>query len=102
LSLLETSQFNSRAGRWPISELQGEYRQTISGKYLIISFKEPQKIKTTGGEISVLEIVAGLDSSHFSGMFTIDDEGRVVEQGKYSGSGWIELIKLADKIVSGN
>ncbi len=102
LSLLKTSQFNSRANRWPISEVQKDYRLTISGKYLLVSFKAPRTVTTVGGEVSALEIVVGLDGSHFSGMFTIDAEGRIVEQGKFNGSGWIGLVKLADNIAGGD
>lgn len=101
VKLLETSEFNSDKGHWPVYGVQNEYALTLSGKYLLISFKAPLKVKTTAGEIVVQEIVLGLDGSHFSGMFTIDLENRVIEQGKYRGDEWIDLMKLADQIANG-
>ena len=119
LELLETSNFNSRALNSPafvrdgsISKLHEEYRQTVAGKYLLVSLKEPQKIRTVGGEVIVREIVIGLNrpdsiatvegvsyAEYASSLFTIDDEGRVVVHAKYSGLMCIELMKLVKKIA---
>ena len=106
LELLETSNFNFRL------RVHEEYRQTVAGKYLLVSLKEPQKIKTVGGEVSVREIVIGLNRSnsiaivegvsyadYASSLFTIDDEGRVVVHAKFSGQMCIELMKLVKKIA---
>jgi hypothetical protein len=78
VDLLETSNFNSRAPLWDwsISKLHEQYRQTVSGKYLIVSFKVPRKFATVGGEVSVREIVIGINRPDFaSALFTIDGEG---------------------------
>ena len=114
LELLETSNFNSRAGvlDWNISKFHEQYRQTVAGKYLLISLKEAQRIRTVGGEVIVKEIVIGLNrpdsiatvggvsyTEYASSLFTIDDEGRVVAHAKYSGSMCIELTKLVKKIA---
>jgi len=89
LELLETSNFNSRASlsHKSISEVHEEYRQTVAGKYLLVSLKGPLKIKTDGGEVIVREIVIGLNrpdniaivggvsyAEYASSLFTIDDE----------------------------
>jgi hypothetical protein len=108
LELLETSNFNS------LALVHAEYRQTVAGKYLLVSLKVPQKIKTVGGEVIVREIVIGLNrpdsvaivegvsyADYASSLFTIDDEGRVVVHEKYSGLMCIELMKLVKKIAAG-
>ncbi|GEM_PF-2526103 len=102
VELLESSNFNSRAPRWDwnISEILEGYRTTVSGKYVLVSFKEAQKIKTIGGELSVREIVIGLNRPDYaSSLYTIDDEGRIVGHAKYSGLLCIELLKLVKKIA---
>ena len=114
MELLETSNFNSRTSGldWSISKIHEEYRQTVAGKYLLVSLIEPQRIKTVGGEVIVREIVIGLNrpdcvaivegvsyADYASSLFTIDDEGRVVVHAKYSGLMCIELMKLVKKIA---
>ena len=102
IEVLESSNFNSRAPRWQwnISKLHQDYRETVAGKYLLISFPAPQKMKTVGGEISVREILIGLNRSDYaSSLFTIDDEGRIVGHGKYSGGLCIELLQVVKKIA---
>jgi hypothetical protein len=106
LELLETSNFNS------LALVHEEYRQTVAGKYLLVSLKVPQTIKTVGGEVIVREIVIGLNrpdsvaivegvsyADYANSLFTIDDEGRVVAHAKYSGLLCIELMKLVKKIA---
>lgn len=107
LQLLETSNFNSRnspASSWPgygVTETQETYRQAVSGKYLLISFKEPRKVNTLGGEVSVKEIVIGLRRRDIaSSLHTIDDEGRVVSHGKYSGPLCSMLMDLVKEIAN--
>lgn len=102
VELLETSNFNSRAPlwEWNMSEILEGYRRTVAGKYLLVSFNEPRTFKTIGGEVSVREIVIGLNRPDFaSALFTIDDEGRIVGHAKYSGLLCIDFLKLAKKIV---
>ena len=115
VELLASSNFNSRAPRWDwsISKIHAEYRQTVSGKYLLVSFKTSRKIVTVEGEVSVREIVIGLNrpdsiaivggvsyADYASSLFTIDDEGRVVGHAKYSGPLCIELLKVVKKIAN--
>jgi hypothetical protein len=101
VELLESSNFNSRAPRWEwnMSEILEVHRKTVSGKYLLVSFKEPRKIKTVGGEITVREIIIGLNRTDYaSSLFTIDDEGRIVGHAKYSGPLCVGLLQFVKKI----
>ena len=102
--LLASSNFNSRGSRpgpdWDILRLHNEYRQTVSGKYLLVSFKKPRKTKTIGGEVSVSEIVIGLNRPDYaSALFTVDEEGRIIGHAKYSGRLCVEFLKLVRKIA---
>jgi hypothetical protein len=82
-----------------MSEILEGYRKTVSGKYLLVSFKEPRKIKTVGGEVSVREILIGLNRPDYaSSLYTIDDEGRIVGHAKHSGPLCVEFLELAKKI----
>jgi hypothetical protein len=68
----------------------------VAGNCLIITYNSPVKVRTVGGEVSVLEIVIGLarpDSAE--GLFTIDHGGRIVAHEKYSGRIAMELRKAA-------
>jgi hypothetical protein len=106
VDLLESSNFNSSN---PASRPQGmdasgvheDYQAAISGKYLLISFKEPQKVKTVGGEVSVKKIVIGLNENFGRNeLFTIDDKGLVVSHAKYDGSIFLKLLQSVKKIAS--
>jgi hypothetical protein len=102
VELLASSNFNSRAPlwKWNVSEILEGYRKTVSGKYCVVSFKEPRKIKTVGGEVSVREIIIGLNRPELAdSLFTIDDEGRIVGHAKYSGPLCVEFLELVKKIA---
>jgi molybdate transport system substrate-binding protein len=99
IELLESSQFNSRDERQKMEE---EYRRVMSRKYLAVTLRPAQKVATMGGEISVRQIVVGLNRPDYaSSLHTVDDEGRIVVHGKYSGGLCIELLNLV-KSASGN
>lgn len=110
IDLLKTSNFNSldhaKVLHSRIPEIQDRYRKTVSGHLLVISFDSPQKIETIGGEVTVYEIVVGLNRSDYADqLFTIDTDGRVIEHGKYSGPKCIQLldaIKEAAKNIQSN
>ena len=104
LQLLETSNFHSGPGDkyhfFTLLDVESEYRKTVMGKFLVITFPTPQKITTVGGEITVLEIIVGLNGNDYaSSLFTIDDSGRVIEHSKYSGTLSIEILKTAKHFV---
>jgi hypothetical protein len=99
LKLVQTSNFHSS----PDDEhhiftvphqIQREYRKTVAGRFLLITFPTPQKIRTTGGEITVTEIIVGLNRDDYaSGLFTIDASGAIVGHAKYDGGACIEILK---------
>jgi len=103
LRLLESSNFNSEHHRDILKrtprQIHAAYRKTLTGRYLAVSFEMPQRIRTIGGDIVVLEIVVGLNRpDRADSLFTIDTEGRVVQHGKYSGGLCIELLNEVLKV----
>lgn len=95
--LVETSNFHSDPGDqyhfFTLPQVQNDYRREVAGKFLLIDFPTPPKIKTIGGEITVSEIIVGLNRDDFaSSLFTIDDSGRVVGHSKYAGELCIRLL----------
>jgi len=98
LQLVRTSNFHSDPGDeyhiFTRRAVQSDYRKTVAGKFLVITFATPQKITTVGGEITVAEIVVGLNRDDYaSSLFTIDESGRVIGHSKYSGERCIEILK---------
>ncbi len=67
--------------------IQQHYRQTVAGEYLVITYDSPVVIHTIGGDVTVVEIVVGLNRKDDipSALFTIDAEGRIVAHEKYAG-----------------
>lgn len=102
VELLESSQFNSLdpAGDWDRQKVEEEYRQAMSRKYLAVTFHRPQKVATMGGEISVRQIVIGLNRPDYaSSLHTVDDQARIVGHGKYSGPLCVEFLKLVKNVA---
>jgi hypothetical protein len=106
VELLKSSNFNSsnpasRPQHMNISDIHEDYQDAISGKYLLVSFKEPQNKKTIGGEVSVGKIVVGLNENFGRNeLFTIDDKGLVVSHAKYDGAIQLKLLQSVKKIAS--
>lgn len=103
MEVLESSNFNSHAPQWEwnLSVLLDEYRQAVSGNYLLITFALPQQVKTVGGVISVRELLIGLNGEQYaSSLHTIDDEQRIVGHAKYSGELCVDLLNLVKKLVA--
>jgi len=102
VELLESSQFNSLnpSWDWERQKIEEEYRQAMSGKYLAVTFPRSQKVTTMGGEISVRQIVIGLNRPDYaSSLHTVDEDARVVGHGKYSGPLCVEFLKLVKGIA---
>jgi len=102
LRLLRSSNFNSERHREILKttprQNHAAYRKTLGGRYLVVSFETPQRIKTIGGDIVLLEIVVGLNRPDYAdSLFTIDAQGRIVVHGKYSGGLCIELLNEVRK-----
>jgi hypothetical protein len=105
LRLLETSNFNSERHRdllkATLKSTHAAYRKAVAGRYLVVSFDTPRRIKTIGGEVDVLEVVIGLNRPDYAdSLFTIDSEGRVVAHQKYSGTDGIELLRRVKAALS--
>ena len=105
LQLLETSNFHSDPGDkyhfFTRSGVQNDYRKEVAGRFLRISFQTSRRIKTAGGEITVAEIVIGLNRPDYtSSLFTLDDTGRILEHSKYAGERCIELLKSIKQLTS--
>jgi len=97
LQIAESSQFNSRnpLWNWDLAETLAQYRRAVDGRYLLISFDSPRILKTMGGDITVKEILIGLNISQYaSSLHTVDDEGRIVGHAKYSGDLCLKLYEL--------
>lgn len=105
MQLLETSNFHSGPGdkyhMFTLSDTQRKYRQVVAGKFLLVSFPEPRKVTTIGGEIVVSEIVLGLNRDDYAmGLFTIDATGSVVAHSKYSGVHCVEILKTVKQFAN--
>jgi hypothetical protein len=97
LKIAESSQFNSRKPlwTWDLAETLAQYRRAVDGRYLLISYASPRILKTMGGDITVKEIIIGLNNSQYaSSLHTVDDEGRIVGHAKYSGDLCLKLYQL--------
>jgi hypothetical protein len=104
--LVESSNFNSyhrpEVVGLSIPEIQDRYRRVAAGNNLVVTYAEPVKFETVGGELWVLEIVIGLGSpDRVDALFTIDNAGRVVAHEKYSGALAVELRQVAFAAVGG-
>lgn len=98
VKLLKSSSFNSGES----AKVADDYRFTVSGPCLLISFKQLQNIKTGGGDVSVREIAIALNERYGqrSELFTKDGDGHIVGHGKYSGPIIVELLKIAKRLAS--
>src|SRR3989442_4711293 len=103
--LVRSSNFNTTAHRAILNQsipaIQNRYRQVVAGDCLIITYDRPVTMHTVGGEVSVFEIVIGLGRPDYAdALFTIDNDGRVVGHGEYSGGIGIELRKAVSAAFS--
>jgi hypothetical protein len=97
LEIVESSNFNSRNPQWDwdLADILRDYRRAVDGRYLLISFVKPRSVKTVGGDLTIKEILIGLNGSEYaSSLHTVDDEGRIVGHAKYRGELCIELLQL--------
>ncbi len=98
LQLISSSDGNSQAPDWsfPLSEVNQEYREAVSGDYLRVDFASRTTIKTRHGVVHAGAIVLGLDPAapnwrakypdHFDdSLLTLDADGTVVGHALYSG-----------------
>jgi len=76
---------------------QERYRKTVRGDHLVVSYDRPMTFKTVAGDVTVVEIVVGLNrpDTVASGLFTVDPEGRVIAHEKYAAILPVELAPEA-------
>jgi hypothetical protein len=105
--LLKSSNFDSVKNNrgwddpeFKVHALQEHYRQTIAAdKYLVISFKEPLKMETVGGMVIANEIITEINRTASIGLYTVDDENRLVGHEMFNGSRFAKLMDLTEKIT---
>jgi hypothetical protein len=94
MNFLKSANFNTaNLLKQSVATIQDHYRREVGGDYVVITYDRPVTVMTAGGEVTVVEIVAGLNrppslnrpDEFASGLFTIDPEGRVVVHEKYAG-----------------
>ena len=105
MEFLKSSNFNTVAHadilKQSVPAIQARYRQVVAGACLIITYDHPVTVRTVGGNVSVFEIVIGLGRPDYAdALFTIDEQGRVVGHGKYSGGIGIKLRRAVDAPTS--
>ena len=103
VELLVTSNFNSGqpAGRSLFPNLKEDYRLAVSGKYLLISFKDIQNIETIGGGVGVRKIIIALNENWGRNeLFTIDGENHTISHAKYSGPILMKLLEVVKKVAN--
>lgn len=106
LELLKTSNFHSgkedKNSFFTLHGVQNDYRATVAGRYLVCRLQTGTKVTTPGGDIFVAEIVIGLNRDDYaSSLFTINEDGAVVEHAKYSGDQCIRILQAIHKIKKG-
>jgi len=99
VELVQSSNFNTAAHAkildLSVAAIQDQYRRAVAGDCLIVTYDRPLRLRTVGGDVSVVEIVIGFGRSEADALFTIDESGRVVSHAKYSGRVAVELRKTA-------
>ena len=99
VELVQSSNFNTAAHPKVLNlgagAIQDQYRRAVAGDCLIVTFAGPMRLRTVGGDVSLVEIVIGLGREQADALFTIDETARVVVHGKYSGKVAAELRKTA-------
>lgn len=112
LELLQSSEANSHSPDWrfPISEVQQEFRGALASEHLRVMFVEIQTVGSPGGTLRVREIIvrlgpearhAPLPDRFVDSLFTLDDQGKLVGHALYSGGRMIELWRAVRDATGG-
>jgi hypothetical protein len=82
-----------------VTDIQERYRKTVRGDYFVVSYDRPTKFKTVAGDVTVVEIIVGMNRPDTvpSALFTIDGDGRVIAHEKYAGMLPDELAPAATR-----
>jgi hypothetical protein len=105
LRLLKSSNDNSGAtgfrSGFTFTDVQRNYRETIAGSYLLVTFSTPQRIHTIGGDVTVSELVLGLNRPGGAGpLFTIEPSAPLVAQGQYAGELCVEILTTIKRLTN--
>jgi len=104
VELLKTANFNTanqpKILKQSVSDIQKHYRKTVRGDYLDVAYDHAITIKTSGGNVSVAEIIIGLNRPDDvnSALFTVDSDGRVVAHEMYGHAEDGKNIFLPDEL----
>lgn len=112
LELLQSSEANSDSPDWrfPISEVQQEFRGALASEHLRVMFVEIQTVGSAGGTLRVREIIVRLGPEgrhtplpdHFvDSLFTVDEKRKLVGHALYSGGRMIELWRAVRDATGG-
>ena len=112
LELLRSSEANSESPDWrfPVSEVQQEFRGALDSEHLRVTFVEMQTVGSAGGTLRVREIIVrlGPEARHtplpdrfVDSLFTIDDKGKLVGHALYSGGRMIDLWRAIRDATGG-
>lgn len=68
---------------------------------MAVVFGKPETIKTIGGDITVRELIIGLNGSEYaSSVHTVDGQGKLIGHAKYQGQLCVEIQELAKAAAS--
>ena len=106
LEMAKSANYNSRMphqGVWqhpePVSEIARHYRELVTtGKYVLVIWGHPQRVRTVLGEITSVEMIVELEKPGVW-MCNVDDEGRLVHLGKFRGDLLTKVETLAKQLV---
>jgi len=102
-ALLKSANFNTANQpdilKKSVTAIHESYRLAVRRDCLIVSYDRPMNFTTVAGDLTVMEIVVGLNRPDkiASGLFTIDPVGRVIAHEKYAA---ISSAELATRTIS--
>jgi hypothetical protein len=112
VQLVMSAEYNSDDAQWkfPQSEVQQEYLETLESDYVRVSTAKPLRIETRGGDVSAVRIVIRISpdsygrsryADHFTdALFTLDENRKVVGYTLYSGLAEYSLFATIADIPS--
>jgi hypothetical protein len=112
VQLVMSAEYNSKDAQWkfPQSEVQQEYLETLESDYVRVSTEKPLRIETRGGDVSALQIVIRLSpdsygrsryADHFTdALFTLDGNRKAAGYALYSGVAEYSLFATIADIPS--
>jgi hypothetical protein len=104
LTTVQSAEYNSLSPQWsfPVSELQAEYSDALSGPHVRVLFDPVKSTDSRSGSLHLAEIIIrlGPEARHSAfpdrfvdSVFSIDDKGSMVGYALYSGSRVLELYR---------